>query len=110
MKTRHLALLLALAFLVVPLSAEVYYLTVSATATSQTVPGRYGKTLLVINDGADSVHARVFDAMETSAVATTADLEIKIGESFEFSRTKGIGAISIVCDTAETATVRLVLD
>ena len=97
-----------LALLCVPLTAEVRYQAVSATATAQTIPIN-ATAMTIINDGANEVYVRVFDAMQTPAAATTASWEIKSGEGFDIGRTAGIGAVSIVCDTAETATVRLVI-
>lgn len=88
--------------------AELGFTSVSATATSQTTTINAG-TLVVINDSTSySVYIRVFWEGETAAAATTAYTEVKKGESFTFSRELSIAAISIVCASGESATVRLV--
>ena len=79
---------------------------VSAVSTSQTTAINAG-TLVVVNDGSNEVYVSVFWEGESSAVATTSSAEIKSGESFTFTRELSISAISIVCASGETATVRL---
>ena len=102
---RFLALAL-LALLAVPAFAELGYTAVSANSTSQTTTINRG-TLVVVNDGSNEVFVRVFYEGETPAAATTANAEIKSSESFTFTKDFNITAISIVCSSAETATVRL---
>jgi hypothetical protein len=87
--------------------AELGFTRVSAVETAQTSTIN-AATLLVVNDGASEVYVRVFWEGETVSAATTSSTEIKSGEGFTFSRTLNIQAISIVCATGETATVRLI--
>jgi hypothetical protein len=103
---RILALALVAALLAVPAVAELGGQTVSATDTSQTVTVT-GESLTLVNDGANEIYVRVFQVGETTGNATTAHREIKSGEGFTFSKDLGVGAISIVCASGETATVRL---
>jgi hypothetical protein len=105
MKRILIALGLVLA-LVIPVNAELQGQTVSAVDVSQTITIGYS-TLTVVNDGANEVYVRVFWEGETSAAATTSSREIKSGEGFTFSKGLQISAISIVCASGETATVRL---
>jgi hypothetical protein len=103
---RVLALAIALA-LAVPAFAEVRYTLVSATATSQT-KGINAVNLVIKNDdGTNEIYVRVFFGSEIPAAATTANAMIKAGEALTISSPQVINAVSIVCDTAETATVRL---
>lgn len=106
---RVLALAFTLALVFAPLAqAELSFTSVSASSTSQTTTINAG-TLVVINDSTSySIYVRIFWEGETAAAATTAYTEIKKGEAFEFSRTLSIAAISIVCATSQTATVRLI--
>ena len=107
MNTRYLVLILAL--LCAPLMAgELAYEAISVTATS-TTRSYSVSTLTLVNDGANEVYVRVFDASSPPSAATDADWEIKVGEGFEISRTRGIGAISFVCEGAETATMRVIV-
>jgi predicted S18 family serine protease len=103
---RILALALVAALLAVPAVAELGGQTVSATAGSQTITVT-GETLTIVNDGSNEVYVRVFHTGETPAAATTSHREIKSGEGFSFTKSMGITAVSIVCATGETATVRL---
>lgn len=112
---RLLAVLALGAFLAAPAAAEVWNDPggVSVTATSQTVTfPRHMSSVLILNDDAtNEVYIRLFTCGDTVAAATTASLEIKLGKSRTF--TKGetepnyYCAVSLVCDTAETATIRI---
>ena len=104
---RILGAALGLALLAVPVWAALGYTSVSATSTAQTTTIN-ASTLVVVNDDAtNEVYVRVFVDGETVADATTASAEIKKGESFTFTKDFNIKAISIVCASGETATVRL---
>lgn len=103
---RVLVILTVLA-LAIPVWAEVRYLEVSATATSQT-KGINAANLAVANDDTtNEIYVRVFHTGEVPAAATTSSIRIKASETVEFH---DVSAISIVCATAETATVRLIFD
>jgi len=103
-KTIAAVALLALALLAGGLSfgSEVNFEAVSATTTSKTVVTNAG-SVVVINDGADIVYVRVFDPGTAPEAATSADIQVKSGESFEFAT---VGSISVVAASA-TATVRV---
>jgi len=111
MKTRFLVLVCGLA-LVCGLSGsvggEALYKAVSATATSQTIPlGSVGK-VTILNTGANEIYYRLFYTSDTPAdVTTTNGIYLAVGASIEYGGPQAYGSISIVCDTAETATVRL---
>ena len=104
---RILALLAALV-LTVPAFGELRFTSVSATATSQTVSIN-AQELTIKNDGANSVYVRVFVTGEIPAAATTAYSVVKLDETLALKApgNEVISAISLKCDTAETATVRL---
>jgi hypothetical protein len=100
MKRATLALVLAL--VAVQASAElqaVKLVTSSAGADTRTINAG---TLVVINDGASTIHVRVFWQGETPADATQSSPEIKSGESFTFNRTSSIVAISIISESSST--------
>lgn len=89
-------------------SSELLGREIGAVATSQTFTIN-ASTLLVINDGANEIYVRVFWEGETSAdaVANASTPQIKSGEGFTYSKTFNVAAISIICASGETATVRL---
>ena len=113
---RFLAALLIL--LAVPLAAEVATSgPLSVTSTSQTVTfAANRRTVAVINNStsANELYFRLFTNCDTPAAATTAYIELKAGESVSFTFNgnsecgSGYAAIALVCDTAETATARVV--
>ena len=105
---RRILVLLAVLALAVSAGAEVRYLVVAATSTAQT-KGVNAQHLLVINDDTtNEIYVRVFHSGESPAAATAASsIQIKAGEGVEFVN---VGSISVVCDTAETASVRLIFD
>ena len=104
---RVLALVAVLA-LAVPGFAELRYTLVSATATSQTKGINAVNVVIKNDDGTNEIYVRVFFGSEIPAAATTTNAAmIKAGESLTISSPQTINAVSIVCDTAETATVRL---
>lgn len=92
------------------------YTTVSATATSQTI-GLGGTTGIALkNEGTDEIYYKVFymsDPEPSSAAgyaATTADAKLTSTDSpmsLDFKGVGGARCISVVCDTAETATLRI---
>ena len=60
------------------------------------------KFLLVKNVGTDTVY------INTSGTATTADIAIEVGETITLNGGQlGLTSVSLICDTAETADVRL---
>lgn len=107
-----------LAALALTVSAEpAFNGPLSVTSTSQTVTFAARRTsVTVINNSASAneMYVRVFTNCDTAAAATTAAIEIKAGEivTFSFNATtecgSGYTAISLVCDTAETATARVI--
>lgn len=111
-----LSALALVAFLAAPVMAEVWNDPggVSVTATSQTVTfPRPMSSVLVLNDDAtNEAYIRLFWCGDTVAAATTSSLEIKATKSRSFTREKETEpnyycAVTLVCDTAETATVRV---
>ncbi len=108
MTKRILALALGLALVGVMANAELGYRSISVTTTSGTYTLNAG-SLTVVNDGSSSIYVRVFwegeDVESNAQAATSANAEIKSGESLEFSRSISIKAVSIV--SASTSTVRL---
>jgi hypothetical protein len=98
-------------------SAEPGYTTVSSTSTATTTTLSNVVTTLCFKNSSSSAneaYVRVFTTAETPAAATTASILINAGESIcltHNTRTEtGTGYIgySIVCDTAETATVGVI--
>ena len=115
--TKRLAVLLASLALAVPGHAELGFKALSVTATSQTymLPVASADVSLC-NIGTDAVYFRAFWEGETAAAATTAYAPIPAGSATApvcFSIPKSVTApnftkfITIVCDTAETATVHV---
>ncbi len=110
--------LAALLILAATASAETGFNgPLSVTSTSQTVTfSTTRRVVTVINNSASSneLYFRLFNACDTAAAATTAYTELKPGESIKFQFDansqcgQGWAAISLVCDTAETATARVV--
>ena len=92
-------------------SDVAHYKQVSATATSQTIPLGAVSNITIYNAGANEIYFRLFGEGEATspAVATAAGgTYLAAGGTLEYP--SGLyGAISIICDTAETATVHLYL-
>jgi hypothetical protein len=125
MRRKYLALAMTWAMLIVVLRltvlAEPNYVAVSVTATATTsILEVHTRTVTLVNDGANEVYFRLFTDVDTFAAATTAAAQIKAGESLEYtldldSPDSEFGAarpsyyklLSSVCDTAETATLRV---
>ena len=102
---RSLALVLALALVAPLLLANEYnYQTISVTTTSATANVGTAANLVLVNDGSDIVYCRVFKAGAPPAAATSGDMEVKVGEGFEFA---DVGAVSCIA-ASSTATVRLI--
>lgn len=88
--------------------------SVSVTATAQTI-GLEGRTSIGIkNDGTNTAYFRLFSTLdpEPSAAsgyaATTANASLTSSDPMAiFNAHEGWRCISLVCDTAQTATVRL---
>jgi hypothetical protein len=81
-----------------------YVTSVSATATNtQVLFGFNASTIVVANDGANTVYLTL-----ASGTSTTSKFPIKNGESFNIrldsSPAKGLG---LICASTETATVRV---
>jgi len=97
--------------------AEMGFKALSVTATSQTyVLPKPSALVTLCSVGANDAHFRAFWHLETTAAATTANAPLVAGTAtapvcFTIPKTETapnyIAAISIVCDTAETATVWL---
>jgi len=105
---KRLAFALALLGLMAGLGhAELQGQTVSANAGAQTVTINAKDLTVVNNTGGNEIYVRIFEPGETVVAATSSDHEIDAGEGFAFSKSGGIKAISIVCASGETATVRL---
>jgi hypothetical protein len=103
-----LVLALALGLVGVMVSGEVLGKRVSAAATSQTIPLGAISKITIVNEGANEVYFRLFYENEPPAAVTTANgLYLAAGASVGFGGPQLYGAISLVCDTAETATVQL---
>ena len=117
---RILALALVAALLAVPAVAEVLVISISATATSATrVFPKPVRSVLICNWGANEVYYRLFNVTDTTAAATTADIQLVAGTatapiciSYDQTDTQAgrWAAISTKCDTAETATVTVQLN
>lgn len=116
---RTLACVLALALVALPALAAVgTNNAVSVTSTAQTVAFTTSRTsVTVINDAASAneLYFRLFWNNETVVAATTATgIRLEKGESISFSFNsssetgRGYLNVSLVCDTAETATARVV--
>lgn len=79
---------------------QEYFAAVSATDVNTAVSFGFNGYVLLINDGADSVYVSL-----VGTTATTADFELKSGESLAPSDpTTGVG---LLCATSDTATVRV---
>ena len=112
------ALVAVLLALPLPLGAEVVTSgPLSVTATSQTVTfsdRRTGVTIVNNSTSANELYFRLFTNCDTAAAATTSYVELKPGEALDFTFNaqsecgSGYTAVSLVCDTAETATARVV--
>lgn len=108
MTKRILALACGLALLAGTVGSEVRGNTVSATATSQTINLGAVQSITIVNSGANEIYFRLFNEAEPPAtVSTTTGRYLANGATIEFGGQRLYGAISIVCDTAETATVYL---
>lgn len=113
---RMLAVLLALA-MAQGASGELHFAALSVTETSQTYPlPKPSAVVGLCNLGTDEAYFRVFSESDTAAAATTAHSVLPAGTaaapyclSLGKSPTEAayISAISIVCDTGETATVHV---
>lgn len=114
MRTRAVAILVALA-MAVTAQGELHFKELSVTATSQTYPiPNPAKGILICGYGTDEVYFRLFWSGEIPAAATTANNLLIAGtatapqcKSYDQPPQGPWSAISIVCDTAETATVRI---
>lgn len=96
---------------------EVAFKSLSVTATSQTYTFPTPRAgIMLCNYGANASYYRIFDENDTPAAATTSYALLPAGsatapvcKSFSKAPTQGayFRAISIVCDTAQTATVQV---
>lgn len=105
-----LALVLAVA---IPSQGEVKFKALSVTATSQTFLFSSSSSVMLCNLGANEVYFRLFFENDIPAAATTSYGTIAAGAAtgpvcMSFNKSvstpANYNAISIVCDTAETAT------
>lgn len=118
MRFRFLAALLVLAALCLTALAEVDGGTsLSVTSTSQTVTfSTTRSSVSITNDStsANELYYRLFNTCDTAAAATTSHRRLEKGEThtFRFNSNSecglGYSAVSLVCDSAETATARVV--
>jgi hypothetical protein len=61
-----------------------------------------GSHMILVNDGADEVYITL-----QNRVATTSDFELQSGEAIAIDSDAEFEEINCICDTAETASVRL---
>jgi hypothetical protein len=101
-------LLLALLAVATLARGEAGYFEAAVVSTSQTVTINAGEVLIINDDSTNEVYVRVFYTGETPAPATTANLRIKALEGISFGKTLGVKAVSLICASGETATVRLI--
>ena len=102
--------LIALMLLAAPLWAEPTYTKVDASDTNVTTTYTvFVKSIHVRNGGADEAYIRLFTTEDTAAAATTSHYPLPAGAAITFTHNTqsevglGYGAISIICDTGETA-------
>lgn len=108
MQKKLFALAVGLALVAGLTSGEARYRTVAATATSQTIPFGAAAKVTIVNDGANEVYFRLFEESEPpAAVTTTNGTYLGPGASIEYGGPQLYGAVSFICDGAETTTVRL---
>ena len=122
MKRSTLALLLALTVVAWPVWAETGFTAVSVTDTSATTTFSLAQSsVMLCHYGADDAYFRLFTTEDTAAAATTAHTLLVAGTptapscvSFGHnSRTQGglgWGAVALVADTGETATVHVITE
>lgn len=100
--------LLALLAGATALWAELRYTEVGAVSTSQTFTINASNLSVCNDDTTNEVYIRIFVEGETPAVATTSNARIKANEGcWGFRKDLNISAVSIICASGETATVRL---
>jgi hypothetical protein len=114
---RRAILLAAVLALASVAQGEVHFNSLSVTATSQTLffaAPRSG--VMLCSYGANIAYYRIFEENDTPAAATTANIPIPAGSATapvckSYSKPPTAAsfpkAVSIVCNTAETATVTL---
>lgn len=112
--------LLALVLCAGAVYAEVGFKALSATATSQTFTFPTPRaSVMICNLGANEIFFRLFNEYDTPAAATTAYGTIAAGSAtapvcMSFTKAPSepayFKALSVVCDTGETATVHVYLD
>lgn len=113
---RTILTLAALAALAIQAPAETQFVAISATATSATTTFATPRSnVMICSVGANDAHFRLFDELDTPAAATTANSPIVAGSAtapvcISFggkpsTQPAFFKAISVVCDTDETATI-----
>jgi hypothetical protein len=117
MRFRYLALVGALVLAVgIKADAEVKFLTISATSTSQTKTFAPVAALLICSSGANVAYLRVFNTNDTPGDATTSSMPIVAGSAtapYCMSIVKSptapafYNAISAVTNGADTATLNV---
>jgi len=116
MRLRTFLLALGLAFLAIQAPAETKFNEISATATSSTITFSTPRAnVMICSIGANKAYFRLFDGLNTPAAATTASSPLVAGTAtapvcISFggkpdTQPAYYSAISVVCDTAETATI-----
>jgi hypothetical protein len=110
-------LALAVLLLAGAVNAELSFKALSATATSQTYTFPSPRaSVMICNLGADAIFFRLFNENDTAAAATTSYGTIAAGSAtapvcMSFAKAPTEAAnwkwLSVVCDTAKTATVHV---
>ena len=116
MKNRILGTVLLGLALVVSGGAENLFTEVSVTDTAATTTlSNVQAEVMLCNYGANTAYFRLFSDADTVSAATTSYTKLPVGSptcmSFQHGRTQtGMGwkAVSLVCDTGETATVHVI--
>lgn len=106
---RRVLAVLAVLALALPALGELNGTEITANDGAQTVTVG-GTDLGIFNDsGGNEIYVRVFEPGETvvAAVASAAGgRRIAAGEGMTYHRAGGIAAVSVICSSGETATVR----
>ena len=94
--------------------AETSFNTASVTQTSQYVffqTPRSAVTICNASASANVLYFRLFNSLDTPAVATTASSPVAIGACVSFSKAPTqptyFSALSLVCDSGQTATANV---
>lgn len=114
---RRFLLLLALVGLAVQTQAEMYFKSASVTGTTQTIVFKPSNSILLCNFGTNKNYYRLFNENETTAAATNAYPLLVAGTAtapscigFDKGQTEVAfyRAVSLICESGETATVHVI--